>query len=115
MDNLKGLMKKVKMPEAKHIAPKTETGVNLKAMKKELDEKRNEQVKIYGFIGMEVYDLTKENKIDIPEIKNYFEKMDEINNSVQELEAKIKELEARNAGKNVCACGCKLKPLSGTV
>lgn len=104
MDNLKDLMKKVKVP-----AMPAEKGVNVKALKKELEEKMNEKAKVYGFIGMEVYDLSKEGKIEIPQIKNYFDKMDEINLLIEDLENRIKEQEIKNAGKNVCSCGYKLK------
>lgn len=112
MDNIKVLMKKVKMPDNIHISPKStsENVVNLKTMKKELEERMNEKVKIYGFIGMEVYDLSKENKIEVPQIKNYLDKMDEINHTIEDLEKQIKEKEAKNASKNVCSCGYKLKP-----
>ncbi len=112
MDNLKGLMKKVKVPEVMHITAKSasENGLNLKAMRKELEEKMNEKVKIYGFIGMEIYDLAKDNKADVPQIKGYLDKMDEINQEIDELEKKVKEQEAKNAGKNICSCGYKLKP-----
>ena len=113
MDNIKGLMKKkVKIADTIHFAQKSvsEKGVNLKAMRKELEEKMNEKVKIYGFIGMEVYDLSREGRIEVPQIKNYLDKMDEINLRIEELEKKIKEQETKNAGKNICSCGCKLKP-----
>lgn len=109
-DSIIGIMKKINPLDAGHAIPKQDSGLNLKAMKKEIDEKRAEQAKTYGFIGMEVYDLAKEDKIDIPQIKNYLEKIDEINNEIQELETKIKEQEKRNAGKNICSCGYKLKP-----
>lgn len=108
-DSIKGIMKRIKSPDAGHSAPKQDSGINLKALKKEIDEKRGEQAKIYGFIGMEAYDLAKENKIDIPQIQNYLERMDEINKEIQELETKVKEQERRNAGKNICPCGYKLK------
>ena len=112
MDNLKGLMKKVKIPDSIHIASKTESesSKNIKAMKKELEDKMNEKIKTYGFIGMEVYDLSTSGKIEIPQIKNYLEKMDELNQEIDKLEQQIKEQEAKNAGKNVCSCGYKLKP-----
>lgn len=112
MDNLKGLMKKVKIPDNIHIAPKnaSESGMNIKAMKKELEDKMNEKIKTYGFIGMEIYDLSTSGKIEIPQIKNYLEKMDELIQTIEELEQQIKEQEAKNAGKNVCSCGYKLKP-----
>lgn len=106
---IKGIMKKMGPSNAGHSEPKQGSGVNLKALKKEIDGKREAQVKIYGLIGMEVYDLSKENEVDIPQIKNYLERMDGINKEIQELETKIKEQEMRNAGKNICSCGYKLK------
>lgn len=111
MDNFKGLMKKVKVNNMQ-IAPKASAsnGENLKSMKKELEDLMSAKAKVYGFIGMEVYDLSKENKIEIPQIKSYLDNMDKLNQSIQEMEKAIKEREARNAGKNVCACGYKLKP-----
>ncbi len=112
MDNIKGLMKKVKKTDDIHIISKAsvENGMNLKTMRKELEEKMNEKAKIYGFIGMEIYDLSKENKVEIPQIKNYLDKMNEINLAIENIEKQIKEKEAKNAGKRICACGCKLKP-----
>lgn len=109
-ESVREIMKKIKPSEAGHATPKQDNGVSLKAIKKEIDEKRDEQAKTYGFIGMEVYDLTKENKIHIPQINSYLEKIDEITNEIQELETKIKEQERRNVGKNICSCGYKLKP-----
>lgn len=111
MDSFKGLMKKVKMPENLHMASKsvTEKGVNLKTMKKELEERMNEKAKIYGFIGMEIYDLSKNNKIEIPQIKSYLDKMDELNKVTEELENQIKEEKMKNMGKDICVCGYKLK------
>lgn len=111
MDNIKDLMKKMKMPDKIGIASKSseENSVNLKSMKKELEEKMNEKVKVYGFIGMETYDLMKENKINIPQLSNYMEKMDELNQTIAEMEEIIKREEMKNKGKNVCVCGYKLK------
>lgn len=112
MDNITGLMKKVKIPEK--ILPvskvQTENGLNLKTVKKNLEERMNEKAKIYGFIGMEVYDLSRENKIEIAQIQTYLDKMDALNSEIAELEKQKAELEKRSAGKNVCSCGYKLKP-----
>lgn len=56
MDSIKGLMKKVKIPENIPVVSKfqAEDGMNLRAVQKNLTEKMNEKVKIYGFIGMEL-------------------------------------------------------------
>jgi len=112
MDSIKGLMKKVKISENIPVVSKfqVEDGTNLKAVQKNLEDKMNEKVKIYGFIGMEVYDLTKENKIEIAQIKTYIDTMDALNAEVAELEKQKEELERKTAKKNICICGYKLKP-----
>lgn len=111
MDNITGLMKKVKMPGKILPASKvqTESGLNLKTIKKNLETRMNEKAKIFGFIGMEVYDLSKENKIEIAQIQTYLDKMDALNSEIEELEKQKEELEKKSAGKNVCSCGYKLK------
>ena len=107
MDNIAGLMKKVKIPEKIIPASKvqTEDGLSLKAVKKNLEERMNEKAKIYGFIGMEVYDLSKEKKIEIVQIKSYLDKMDALNSEIEGLEKQKEELEKKSAGKNICSCG----------
>lgn len=112
MDSIKGLMKKVKISESIPVVSKfqAEDGMSLKTVQKNIEEKMNEKVKIYGFIGMEIYDFIKENKMEIPEIQTYIDKMDTLNDEVKELEKKKEELEKKNAKKNVCSCGYKLKP-----
>lgn len=109
MSNIKSFIKNVKVPDIVSKAGSNET-VNLKALRKELDDCKNEMVKIYGFIGMEVYDLSKEGKIDVPQINNYLTKIDELNANIQDLEKGISAQETRNQGKNICSCGCKLNP-----
>ena len=59
MDNLKGWIKKVKLPDALQASPDKKS---LKTINQQLEEKINEKNKLYGFMGMEVYDLSKENK-----------------------------------------------------
>lgn len=86
-----------------------EKNVNIKALKKDIEEKMNEKVKIYGFIGMETYDLIKKKEVKLPQLNSYIEKMDEIDKSIQEKEELIKREELKNKGKNVCVCGFKLK------
>lgn len=112
MANIMGLMEKVKIPESIPGLPKqqAENGGNLKAVRKNLEDKMNEKVKIYGFIGMEVYDLSKENRIEIAEIKTYLDKMDVLNGEIEELEKQKEELERKSVKKNICVCGYKLKP-----
>lgn len=112
MANIKGFMDRVKIPENISVISKSqaENGGNLKAVRKTLEDKMNEKVKIYGFIGMEVYDLARENRVEIVEIKTYLDKMDALNDEIEELEKQKEELERKNVKKNICVCGYKLKP-----
>ncbi len=112
MANIKDLMEKVKIPENIPMLPKQQAdgGGNLKAVRKSLEDKMNEKIKIYGFIGMEVYDLSKENRVEIAEIKTYLDKMDVLNGEIEELERQKEDLERKSAKKNICVCGYKLKP-----
>lgn len=108
MDNLKGLMRKVKIADtSENIANK---GQSIKTINKTLEGKMNDKAKIYGFIGMEVYDLSKENKVEIVQIKNYLDQLDALSKEIEELEKQKEELQVKNAGKNICTCGYKLKP-----
>ena len=107
MDNLKGLVKKVKIPNAmQHIAPRgnAESGVNIKSLKKELEESMNEKAKIYGFLGMEVYDLvTEEKKRQLAEI--YEPAGYELCFTSVESGENTGELKERLQGKTVAASG----------
>lgn len=79
------------------------------SMKKLLEEKEKERSKIYGFIGMDVYDLYKEGKADFPELEVHFEKMKELEQEIAELEAEKQKRELQSKGSSVCSCG---QPLS---
>lgn len=90
MDGLKGFMKKMKIPDmTKDTGNK---GQSIKAINKALEEKMNDKAKIYGFIGMEVYDLSKEKQIEIVQIKNYLDQMDALNQEIEELEKEKRSL-----------------------
>lgn len=101
----------VNVPGKILMNPKAGNGshINLKSMRKELEDKKAEKIKVYGFIGMETYDLIKANKAELPQLNSYIEKMDEINRTIEEMEEIIQKEEVRNKGKNICVCGYKLK------
>ena len=107
MDNIKGLIKKVKLPDA---LGQSSDKKNRKTISRLLEDKTNEKIKLYGFIGMEVYDFSKENKIESVQIKHYLDKIQSLEEEIQELEQQKAELEAKNVGKNLCSCGYKLNP-----
>ena len=77
-------------------------------VKKALDEKYRERLKIYGYVGMEVYDLYKQNKISIPEVEMHLEKLKEMDKEIADLEAEKQRMEAESGKPNVCSCGCTL-------
>lgn len=113
MDKFKDLIKKVPVPDSIQNTVMTALGKNPAAasLNKELTDKKDEQIKVYQLIGMEVYDLVKEGRTDIPQIKGYIDKIDDIIARISELEKSIEQLEAEKAGgKRVCSCGCELAP-----
>ncbi len=111
MDKFKDLIKKVPVPDAIQNTVKTAFGKNseMASLNKELTDKKDEQIKVYQLIGMEVYDLVKDGRADIPQIKGYIDKIDDISVRISELEKSIEQLEAEKAGgKRICSCGCEL-------
>ena len=78
-------------------------------IKKLLEEKQKERSKVYGFIGMDVYDLYKQGKAEFPELQVHFEKMQELEQEIAELEAEKQRWELQSRGASTCSCG---QPLS---
>lgn len=76
---------------------------NNQSLKKSLEEKNREKSKIYGYLGMEAYDLYKAQKLSIPELDVYFEKLTALEKELAEIEEKMAQ--AANSGKSVCSCG----------
>lgn len=74
-------------------------------LKKSMEEKNKERVKIYGYIGMEAYDLFKQGKVSVPELEIYFEKMKALESEIEELEKEKQQLEVQSKGNRVCSCG----------
>ncbi len=77
-------------------------------IKKVLEEKNRERSKVYGFIGMDVYELYKQKKIEITELNVHFERMRELENEIAELEAEKQRLELQSKGSSICSCGQQL-------
>ncbi len=79
----------------------------VKNKKKLMEKKRQEQEKVFGYTGMEAYELHKQGKLDCPELGVYFEKLEGLEKDIKELEA---EKESLGTGNYVCSCGCTLTP-----
>lgn len=77
-------------------------------IKKLLEEKRKECSKIYGFIGMDVYDLHKQGRLVIPELAAHFEKIQALEQEIADLEAEKQRRQFQHKGVVVCSCGQKL-------
>lgn len=95
----------VTIPKFSNPFSGTVTGNNVKKL---LEEKKKERAKIYGFIGMDVYDLYRQGKVNMEELEVHFEKMQALEKEIADLEAERQE--AKNKGANVCSCGQKLTP-----
>lgn len=77
-------------------------------VKKALDEKYQERMKIYGYIGMEVYDLYKQGKVSISQADMHFQKMEQVETEIARLEAEKQRIEMEKRKTNVCSCGYAL-------
>lgn len=77
-------------------------------VKKALDEKYQERMKIFEYIGMEVYDLYKQGEISIPKADIHFQKMGEVEAEIARLEAEKQRIEAEKRKTNACSCGYAL-------
>lgn len=71
-----------------------------KNVKKAMEEKS----KLFGYIGMDVWDMKKEGKINMPELEPYFEKLSLLEQEIQE-----QKVEKQKKGEVVCVCGRKLE------
>jgi len=74
-------------------------------IKKQLEEKNKERSKVYGFIGMDIYDLYKQGKVNIQELDVHFEKMKALEQEIADLEAERQRQELQSKGNSVCSCG----------
>lgn len=81
---------------------------NIQNIKKGLEEKNQERAKIYGYIGMEAYNLYLQGKLNTPEFEIYFEKLDDIEKVIAELENQKKDLEEQGKKTLTCSCGTVL-------
>jgi hypothetical protein len=79
-------------------------------LKKSLEEKISEKSKIYGFIGMETYDLYKAGKIAHPELDIYFEKMKELEQEIANIQTELDKAKNPANGTTRCSCGNVLTP-----
>ena len=79
-----------------------------KSIGKCIEEKMNAKSKLYGYIGMEVYDLHMAGKLDMPELAGYFEKLQVLDNEVRELQAQKQAVELQAGNRTTCICGAVL-------
>ena len=79
---------------------------NNQNLKKSLEEKNREKSRIYGYVGMEAYDLYKEQKLSAPELEIHFEKLGALEKEILEIEEKLTQLVSSD--KIVCSCGYAL-------
>lgn len=95
--------------KAKNIAGNTAATValnsQLKVISKSITERMSEKSKLYGYIGMEAYDLYTEGKLDMPELQGYFEKLQTLNDEIRKLQADKQAMELRFGNGTTCICG----------
>lgn len=74
-------------------------------IKKNIEDKKQEINQLYGFIGMELYDMYKADKIRVPELNVHFEKVDMLEKTITEMEVEKQRLELQSKGNSICSCG----------
>lgn len=87
-------------------------GVTLKALKQRKASLIQEKQKYFGYLGMAVYEMHKEQGLEFKEFSMDLEKLAEFDKEITDLNQQIeaKEQERIQSGKNVCVnCGAKLE------
>ncbi len=95
------------MPVFDKVSQNVTNFSNSQSLKKSLEEKKQEKAKIFGYIGMEIYDLYKAQKLSAPELDIYFEKLAILEKEAAEIEEKMAQI--AGTGKNVCSCGKQVR------
>jgi flagellar biosynthesis/type III secretory pathway chaperone len=112
---LNDMLYKVKDTAFNNVKDKTgQVGNNKKDLLSPVDAKKEikvlveKKMKLYSYIGMEIYDMHIAGQIDIPQIKEFCLQTDELSRRIKELETKLETMQAANHRNSVCICGCKL-------
>lgn len=79
-----------------------------KGIKKAIEEKNQEKLELYKYIGMEIYDLWKMGKIHVQDLEVYFTKVESLEQEIHEIEAEIQRVEMLKKGIRVCVCGAQI-------
>lgn len=98
--------------KAKEITKNTSNAVvqnnQERSLAKAIEEKLNSKSKLYGYIGMEVYDLHEAGKLDREELQGYFDKLKALDDEVKELQAQKQALELQSGKMATCICGAQV-------
>ena len=87
-------------------------GATIKGLKQRKAELVQEKQKYFGYLGMAVYDLHREQGLEFREFSMDLEKLEEFDEAIRAINQRIeeKEQEKTNSGKNVCTnCGARLE------
>jgi len=105
LNKFKGIIEKVPGKDKIQNIVKTVSGKGGegKALSNAIKDKHEELDKTYRLIGMEVYDLIKDQKYDIPQIKGYMDKVDDLSAEIERLEI---ESAAASEGGSMMTCSC---------
>lgn len=79
-----------------------------RVLAKAIEEKLSNKSKLYGYIGMEVYDLHEAGKLDMEELQGYFDKLKVIDDEVKELQEQKQALELQAGKMTTCICGAQV-------
>lgn len=98
--------------KAKDITKNTSNAViqnsQERTLAKAIEEKLTRKSQLFGYIGMEVYDLHEAGKLDREELQEYFDKLKAIDDEVKELQAQKQALELQSGKMTTCICGAQV-------
>lgn len=79
---------------------------------KELDRIIKERAQIYSCIGLEAVTLHEAGMLNAPELDVYFDKLADLNQEMEALEAEKRKIELQTKGRSTCSCGAAITIMS---
>lgn len=78
--------------------------LSMASIKKQMNMLVKEKAKMYEFIGMEIYDLYKNENLEIPQIEAFYKKLDGLEGEIKKLD-NMREEKKKKKKTIVCECG----------
>lgn len=93
---------------ADNFTPQEKEEISLGSTKNQRNDLMQDKQKYLCYLGMAAYNLYRDGKLNHEELQGDFQKLEEIDNRLDELDKAIEKLESMKRPKNICECGAKL-------